>query len=162
MHPTNGEISQQLLPTIRFQCSAFVEIEQFFPLQETMHNYKKFGFSPYDPTKLAIHSILRPDDDLVSKSGPNVKKTVCFDDVVHFIDEENIVIYVGFDCGFTFMTETATKADRSAEDGITFPDPVKNPSAFPATINMSVLLMNSIALISIWPLTFYGTRLQQL
>ena len=54
------------------------------------------------------------------------------------------------------------KSDRSTENGITFPDPVKNPSAFPATINMSVLLMSSIALISFWPRTFYGTCLQQL
>ena len=54
------------------------------------------------------------------------------------------------------------KSDRSTENGIRFPDPVKNPSAFPATINMSVLLMSSIALISFWPRTFYGTCLQQL
>ena len=54
------------------------------------------------------------------------------------------------------------KSDRSTENGITFRDPVKNPSAFPATINMSVLLMSSIALISFWPRTIYGTCLQQL
>ena len=54
------------------------------------------------------------------------------------------------------------KSDRLTENGITFPDPVKNPSAFPATINMSVLLMSSIALTSFWPRTFYGTCLQQL
>ena len=55
-----------------------------------MYNYNKSGLSPYDPTKLAIHYILRPEDDLISNCGPNVKKTVSFDDVVHFIDEENI------------------------------------------------------------------------
>ena len=33
------------------------------------------------------------------------------------------------------------KSDRSTENGITFPDPVKNPNAFPATINIPVLLM---------------------
>ena len=38
------------------------------------------------------------------------------------------------------------KLDRSTENGITFPDPVKNPSAFPTTINNSVLMMISIAL----------------
>ena len=38
-----------------------------------------------------------------------VKKTVSFDDVVHFIDEENIVTYVDFDCGITFLPETPTK-----------------------------------------------------
>ena len=76
---------------IRFHCSAFVEIEYFFPSQETMYNYNKSGLSPYDPTKLAIHSILRPEDDLISTCGPNLKKTVSFDDVVHFIDEENMM-----------------------------------------------------------------------
>ena len=113
-----------------------------------MYKYNKSRLSPYDPTKLAIHSILRPQDDLISNCGPNVKKTVSFVDVVHFIDEENIVTYVDFGCGITFLPETPTKSDRSTENGIFFPDPVKNPSALPATINMSVLLMSSIALIS--------------
>ena len=54
------------------------------------------------------------------------------------------------------------KSNRSTEKEINFPDPVKNPSAFPATINMSVLLLSSIALISFWSRTFYGTCLQQL
>ena len=74
-----------------------------------MYNYNKSGLSPYDPTKLAFHSILRPEDDLISNCGPNVKKTVSFDDVVHFIDEQNIVTYVAFDCGVTFFPETPTK-----------------------------------------------------
>ena len=74
-----------------------------------MYNYNKSGLSPDDPTKLAIHSILRPEDDLISNCGPNVKKTVSFYDVVHFIDEENIVTYVDFDCGITFLPETPTK-----------------------------------------------------
>ena len=74
-----------------------------------MYNYNKSGLSPYDPKKFAIHSILRPEDDLISNSGPNVRKTVSFDDVVHFIDEENIVTYITFDCGITFLPETPTK-----------------------------------------------------
>ena len=106
MYPTTGENSQQLLPTIRFQCSTFVEIE-FFPSQETMYNYNKSGLSPYDSTKLAIHSILRPEDDLISICGPNVKKTVSFD-FVHFIDE-NIVTSADYDCGITFLPEAPTK-----------------------------------------------------
>ena len=74
-----------------------------------MYNYNKSRLSPYGPTKLAIHSILRPEDDLISNCGPNVKKTVFFDDVVHFIGKENIVTYVDFDCGFTFLPETPTE-----------------------------------------------------
>ena len=61
-----------------------------------------------------------------------------------------------------FSLKILQNLDRSTENGITFPDPVKNPRALPATINMSVLLMSSIALISFWPLTFYGTWFQQL
>ena len=74
-----------------------------------MYNYNKSGLSPYDPTKLALHSLLRPEDDLISSCGPNVRKTVSFDDVVHFIDEENIVTHINFDCGITFLPETPTK-----------------------------------------------------
>ena len=74
-----------------------------------MCSYNKNQFSPYDPTKLAIHSILPPEDDLISNCGPSVKKTVSFDDVVHFIDEENMVTYVDFDCGITFFPGNHTK-----------------------------------------------------
>ena len=83
-----------------------------------MHNYNKSVLSPYDSTKLAIHSILRPEDELISNCGPNVKKTVSFDDVVHFIDEENMVSYVGFDCGITFFPETPTKIRQINREGI--------------------------------------------
>ena len=78
-------------------------------MQETIYNYNKSGLSPYDPTKLAVHSILRPEDDLISNCGPNVKNTVSFDEAVHFLDEENFVTYVNFDCGITFLPETPTK-----------------------------------------------------
>ena len=87
----------------------FVRFEKIFPLQEAMCNYKKIQVSPNDPTKLAIRSILRPEDDFISNSGPNVKKTVSFDEVVHFIDKENMVNYVDFDCGVTFFPEPPTK-----------------------------------------------------
>ena len=74
-----------------------------------MYNYNKSVLAPYNPTKLAIHSFLRPEDDLISSRGRNLKKTVSFDEVVHFIAEENRVTYVDFDCGITFFPETRTK-----------------------------------------------------
>ena len=43
----------------------------------------------------------------------NVKKTVSFDDAVHFIDEEDMVTYVVFDCGITFLPETPIKIRQS-------------------------------------------------
>ena len=74
-----------------------------------MCNYNKTQVSPYDPTKLAIRSFLRPEDDLNSNCGQNFKKTVSFDDIVHFLDEEDIVAYEDFDCAITFYPETPTK-----------------------------------------------------
>ena len=53
-----------------------------------MCSYNKTKVSPYDPTKLAIHSVLRTENDLISNFDQNFKKTVSFDDVVHFINEE--------------------------------------------------------------------------
>ena len=52
---------------------------------------------------------MRPEDDFLSIGGPNVKKTVSFDDVVHFIDEENMVTYIDIVCGITFFSETPTE-----------------------------------------------------
>ena len=80
----------------------FVEIEELLPLQEAICTYKKTQVSPYDATKLAIDSVLRPEDDLISNCGQNFKKTVSLDDSVHFYDEESTVTYVDFECGITF------------------------------------------------------------
>ena len=77
-----------------------------------MYNYNKTVLSSHDPTKLAIHTLLLPKDDLISNCGPNVKKTVSFDDDVLFIDEANMVTYVDFDCGIRFLPETPTKKRR--------------------------------------------------
>ena len=78
-------------------------------MRETIYNYNISVLFPYDPTKLALHSILRPEDDPISNCGPNVKKTVSLDYVVHFIDEEDMVTFVDFGCGITFFNETPTK-----------------------------------------------------
>ena len=86
-----------------------VQIEQLFPLQEAMCSYNRTQVSPYDPTKLAIQSILRPEDDLIADCGRNFKKTVSFDDIVHVSDEENSVTYVDFDCGITLYPENPSK-----------------------------------------------------
>ena len=97
------------MPKIRFQCSKFVENEQIFLLQETMYNYNKTQPSPYNPTKLAIHSIMRPEDKFISNCGQNFKKSVSFEEILHFNFDENIVPFVEFDCGFTFYPGTPTK-----------------------------------------------------
>ena len=87
----------------------FVEIEKLVRLQDVMCNYNKTQVSPYDPAKPAIHSFMRPEDDHISNCGQKFKKTVPFDDMVHFIDEESIVTFVDFDCGCTSYPEPPTK-----------------------------------------------------
>ena len=147
---------------MKIQCTTFVEIEQIFPLQQAMGNYNKTHVSPYDLTKLAIHSFLRSKDDIIPNCLQTLKKTVSFDEILQIIDEENIVFYANFVCGITFYLKLLQKSDRSTENVITFPDPVKNPSAFPAMINITALLMSSIAPKFFWNRTFYRTCFQQL
>ena len=60
---------------------------------------------------------LRSEDDLISNCCPNVKKTVSFDDVVQFIDEEIMLTDVDFDCGITFFPETPTKIRQINQEG---------------------------------------------
>ena len=97
-----------------------------------MYNYNKPVLSPYDPKKLAIHSILRREDDLISNCGPNLKKTVSFDDVVHFIDEENMMTFVDFDCGITFFPETPTKIRHINRERNYISRPCEKPQCIPS------------------------------
>ena len=97
-----------------------------------MYNYNKSVLSPYHPTKLALHSILRPEDDLISNFGPNVRKAVSFDEVMHFIDEENIVTYVDFDCGITFLPETPTKVREINRERNYISRSREKPQCFPS------------------------------
>ena len=85
-----------------------------------------------------------------------------FDDNVDFIDEENNVTCIHFDFSITFYPETPTKIRQINWERKYFPDPVKNPSAVPATINITILLMSSIRLISFWTRTIGRTWFQQL
>ena len=54
------------------------------------------------------------------------------------------------------------KSDRSIENRITLPDPLKTQSAFPEAISKTVLLMSSIALISLWTCTISVTWFHRL
>ena len=78
-----------------------------------MNSYKKAQDSSHDLTKHEIYSILRPKVYLVSIFGEKLKKTFSFDDMVHYIDEENMATYVYFDRGITFYTETTTKIGQN-------------------------------------------------
>ena len=74
-----------------------------------MYNYNKTQVSPYDPAKLLIQSIFCSKDDVVSNCCQKFEKIASSDDIVHFIDEENIATYVDFDSGISFYPETPTK-----------------------------------------------------
>ena len=93
-----------------------------------MYSYNETQDSAFDRKRLAIHSIMHPEVDFRWKYGHNLKKMVSFDDIVHFMDEENIVTYVDFDCGITFYPEAPLKLCRTTKNGKTFPDPVEKPS----------------------------------
>ena len=82
-----------------------------------MYNYQRTQGSPYDPTKLAIYSMFCPEADVLSNCGHISNKTRCFDDIVHFIDVENIVTYVDFDCGITFYPDAPTIAKQTKSGG---------------------------------------------
>ena len=78
-----------------------------------MYNFNKTQDSPYDATKLAIHHILLQAVDFKHNCGHISRKTVSFDDIPHFIDEGNVVTYLGSDYGFTFYPEAPTKAGQT-------------------------------------------------
>ena len=74
-----------------------------------MCSCNKTQVPPYDPKKLAILSILRPEDDHILNCGQILKTIVSSFDIVHFIDEEKIVNFEDMDCGITFYPKTSTK-----------------------------------------------------
>ena len=97
-----------------------------------MGSYNKTQVSPYDPAKFAIHSFLRPEDDLISNCGQNFRKTVSYDDIVHFIDEENIVTYQDLDCGTSFYPETPTKIRQINRERNYIPRSYEKPQYIPS------------------------------
>ena len=126
-----------------------------------MYNYNKSGLSPYYPTKLAIHSILRPEDDLISNCGPNVRKTVSFDDVVHFIDE-NIVTYITFGCGFTFLRETPTKIRQINRERKYSSRSCEKPHCTPSNDQHTCFVDEQHSSKIFWTRTIHGAWFQQL
>ena len=46
------------------------------------------------------------------KCGHLFKRAISFDDLVHFIDQEDIVTNLDFDCGITFYPEAPTKVEK--------------------------------------------------
>ena len=97
-----------------------------------MCSYNKTQVSPYDSTKFALYSILRPEDDLVTNCGQKFIKTVPCDDMLHFINEENIVIYDYLDCGSTFYTATPTKHRQISRERNYISRSLEKPKCIPS------------------------------
>ena len=55
---------------------------------------------------------MREEADLISNCDHISKKTISFDDIAHFIDEEDIAIYVDCDYGKTFYAEARIKVGK--------------------------------------------------
>ena len=107
-HSSNGEVSHQnhLAVTIRRstlsklnnfslwrkQCAAAMKPKSVFK------SYKAFNSFCFASRRWSY-----------IKLWSELQKTVSFDCIVHFIDEENIVTYVDFPCGVNFYTEAPTK-----------------------------------------------------
>ena len=70
--------------------------------------------------------------DLLSNCCDNFKKTVAFDDMVHFIDEEDIVTYLVFDCGFTLYPEAPRKIEHINREQKNFSQLCENPNCIPS------------------------------
>ena len=68
-YQNTGEIFHHYLLTIRIHCSTLSKVYNFSLLHEAMYSYKKTEDSTYDPTKLAIHSNMRQQFDLISNFG---------------------------------------------------------------------------------------------
>ena len=75
---------------------------------------------------------MRPEVDLLSNCGPNVKKTVSFNDVVHFIDDDYMVTFVDFDCGIMFFPKTPTKIKESNREQNYISKSCEKPNCIPS------------------------------
>ena len=61
----------------------------------------------------------------------NSDKNISFEDLVHFIDEENIVTYPDFNCGITFYPKTPTKIRQLNRERNCFSRSYDKPKCLP-------------------------------
>ena len=62
------------------------------------------------------------------------------DDVVHFIDKENMVTYVDFDCGITFFPETPTKIRQINRERNYISRSCEKPQCIPSNVQHTCCL----------------------
>ena len=95
-----------------FSAQLLSKLNNFSLCRKRKCNCKNVQVTAYDSTEHAIDSFLRPEDDLISACGQNSKNTVSTDDSVHFIEEENNVIYVEFGLVLPSTLKLLQKSDN--------------------------------------------------
>ena len=100
-----------------------------------MCSCNKTQVSPYDPTKLSIHSVLRQEDDFWPEFQKKLflSMRLCTSMMRRTSQPMMISIVV-----LISTLKRLQKSQTSTENGITMPDPVINPCAFPVTIGITV------------------------
>ena len=163
-YPTTGEVSHQNLLTIRIQCSALSKLNNFSLCRKRcatmikpkslpmIHQSLQFILSCVQKM-IFYQTVVRSSVRLL----PFPSMTLCTSLMIRTSWAISILVVV-----LLSTLKLQLKSDGSTENRNTFPDPVKNPSAFPATINITVLLISSIALVSFWTRIIHGTWFQQL
>ena len=161
-YPTTGEVSHQYLLKIRIQCSTLSKKNKFslcrkrcaatIKLKSLLMILQSLQFFLFCVQKMIFCQIVTR----ISKKL-YLPMTLC----TSLMKRTSWPIKIWIVILLSTM-KLPQKSDRSMKNGITFPDPLKNPSAFPLTINITVSLMRSINLLYFWTRTFYGTWFQQL
>ena len=78
-------------------------------MHEAIFNINSAKDYAFDPTELAIHSILRHEVNFIPNCGCIFNKTVPFDNMVCFIDEDNLMSYVSLVFGKNLHPEASRK-----------------------------------------------------
>ena len=105
---TAREISHQHLPTIRIHAQSLSELNNFSLCMKRCTTTIKPKI--LHPIQQSLQFILFCIHNMVFyQIVPRTSKRMFFKDIVHFIDEENIVTFVDFDCGSNFYPGTHTK-----------------------------------------------------
>ena len=160
--PTTGEFSHQHLLTIRNQCSTLPNLNSFSLCRKRCATSIKTKSLPmilqslqfilFGVQKMTLYQIV-----VTTSKTPFLLMTLCT--LLMGITSLPMLILTMV---LLFTLKLLQKSDRSTHNGIKIPEPVKNPSVFPATINITFLILCSIALKNFWTPTSNGIWFQQL
>ena len=162
MYQTTGEACHQYLLTIRIQCSTLSKLNNFsqyrnrcaatIKQKSLLMVLQSFQFILFCVQKMILYQIVvRVSTRLF------LSMTLCISLLKRTSWPMKILIVV-----LLSTMKLLQKSDKSTENGITFPDPLKDQSEIPVTISITVLFMGSLALISLWTRTISGTWFRQL